>query len=227
MESVELKKYVSELFDNIKRCDPAKNYVCIPILNNENKIVGLLKPITLDYKQMYPECVRLISKWRRENPSLSNSIFEVTDDRTEQWIDRLILDRKDRLFFFIDELDGKHIGHIAFSSFDYENQTAEIDAVLRGEKGNVDGIMTFTIRAMIRWLRENVELRYIQLRVNDDNKRAINLYHRCGFKEVSRIPLYRRELKDEIRWDEDRNRNPSEAERFEFLMRYEENKDGK
>lgn len=217
----EFERYIASLFDRIKRKDPSDSYLCIPVLNHENQTVGLLKPVCFDYKDMFPGCIFLLSKWRRENPSLSNSVFEVTDARTEKWLENLVLARPDRILFFIDELDGTHIGHIAYSSFDFENKTAEIDAVLRGRSSTVRGLMTFAVRAMVRWAEKYLNLNCIQLRVSDGNERAVSLYQRCGFRCISKIPLFRRELEGETRWDEDKMRNPSEAERYEILMRYE------
>ena len=214
-----LRQEVTVLFNRYKRKNGEDEFISIPI-EDDNSIMGFLKPITYGYDNVFPETVSLMSKWRKENPSLSNSIFEITDERTKKWLDRLILERADRLLFFIDELDGRHVGHIAYSSFDFENRTCEIDAVLRGEEVRVKGIMTYTIMSMIRWLNNHLKLDAIQLRVNEDNEKALNLYHRCGFIEIKRIPLYRRELEGEIRWDEDENRDPQEAERYELLMRY-------
>lgn len=210
--------YITKLFDKMKRKNVTDDMVLIPVVDDNGILEAFLKPITFDYETIFPDCVYYMSKWRRENPSLSNSIFTVTDERTKNWLDNLILKRKDRLLFFIDTPDNRHIGHIAYSSFDFENKTAEIDAVLRGEKA-LPGVMTKTVKAMIRWAWANLKLNHLQLRVNDDNRKAIALYERCGFVPVSRIPLFRRELEGEVRWDEDDSRDSSEAERFEWLMR--------
>jgi len=217
MADNDFRVQTTELFNKMKRINASDEYVCIPILDSKKHIVGLLKPITYDYKELYSDIVPIMSRWRRDNPSLSNSVFKVTEERTTRWLDELILKRGDRLLFFIDELDGRHVGHIAYSSFDFDNKTAEIDAVLRGENSKVKGIMTFTIKAMLDWAERNLALQNIQLRVNEDNEKAISLYERCGFKIIKKIPLFRREMADEIRWDEDPERNESEAERFEYV----------
>lgn len=218
----EYQDFITNSFDKIKRFNKKNEYLCIPILNDMQTIVGLIKPITYDYNILYPDCIDVMSKWRRENPSLSNSVFDVTNERTQNWIENLILKRKDRLLFFIDDLNNNHIGHIAYSSFDFKENSAEIDAVLHGEKGNIPGIMTYSVKAMLYWGRTYLHLRNIYLLTNDDNVRAIQLYERCGFKTIGRIPLYKRVLKDEIRWDADESRNEDEAERFEIRMKYME-----
>lgn len=218
LTSKSYESYIGDLFDKIKRKNLSDDMILIPVLNDEGAIEAVLKPITYDYERLFPDCVYYMSKWRRENPSLSNSVFTVTDERTKNWLDNLILRRKDRLLFFIDTLDNKHVGHIAYSSFNFKKRTAEIDAVLRGEP-LLPGIMTKTIKSMIKWADKNLRLLNLQLRVNDDNPKAIALYERCGFERISRIPLFRRELDGEVRWDEDEGRDESEAEKFELLMR--------
>lgn len=217
------EEFIEELFNKIKRKNTQDDMLFISVTDDNGNLVAFLKPITFDYESIFPDCVYYMSKWRRENPSLSNSVFEVTDERTKNWLYKLILNRKDRLLFFIDDLQNNHIGHIAYSSFNFKNMTAEIDAVLRGEKSPVPGLMTFTIKSMIRWAKKNLKLSNIQLRVSDNNEKALALYRRCGFVTISRIPLFRRELDNEVRWDEDDTRDESEADRFEFLMRYEAN----
>lgn len=220
MNNEEFKTHIVNIFDKYKRKNVNNVIYYIPILNENAEIIGILKPITYDYSTIFPNCIELMSKWRRENPSLSNSIFEVTDARTRKWIDDLILRREDRLLFLIDDLENNHLGHIAYSSFDFLNQTAEIDAVLHGEHDGVHNIMTYTIKAMIQWGFNELSLSDIYLVTNDDNERAINLYQKCDFKIIGEIPLYRRELENEIRWDADDTRDVSEAERFEVRMKY-------
>lgn len=220
MTDKEFEEYIGQLFDKIKRVDVNDEMMLIPVVNDEGNAEAFLKPITYDYETLFPDCVYYMSKWRRENPSLSNSVFTVTDERTKKWLDNLILRRKDRLLFFIDTIDNRHIGHIAYSSFDFTSRTAEIDAVLRGED-ILPGIMTKTIKSMIKWADKNLLLQNLQIRVNDDNSKAIALYERCGFKAISKIPLFRRELDGETRWDEDEDRDLTEAERYELLMRRE------
>ena len=208
----------------MKRLNPNDDFVCIPIINDKGNTVGFLKPVTFDYEILFPTVVSLCSKWRRENPSLSNSIFEITDERTKRWIDNLILKRKDRLLFLIDDLDGNHIGHCAYSTFDFEKRIAELDAFCRGEVCKIPKLMKCVDKAMIRWAKDNLKLEALQLRVNEDNDWSILLHKRCGFEIVSRIPLFKRVLEGEVRWDEDDTRDEKEADKYEFLMRLDREK---
>lgn len=222
MTDNEYEEYISELFDSVKMKNGGWDIRCIPI-RIDGKVVAMLRPITYDYMDVFPEIVSLCGKWRKNNPSAANTDFEITDERTKRWIDYYILERKDRLIYIIDDLRHNHIGHIGYSSFDFAKKTAEIDAVLKGETTEIKGLMTATVKALIEWSKVYLRLEHLEVRTNEDNARAIKLYERCGFRTVERIPLYKRVMNDEVRWDEDSNRDPNEADLFEVKMRYFQN----
>jgi len=46
--------------------------ICLPIYN-KTKIVGYLHPIIFGFEYIMPEIIPLITKWKRENPSISAS----------------------------------------------------------------------------------------------------------------------------------------------------------
>lgn len=216
METFEEKVHTT--FRTLKRFDKHGDYICIPILDDKEDIIGMLKPICKDYRTMYPGCVSLLGKWRASNPSLSNSVFTVTNERTMHWLDNLVLANPDRMFFLIDDLQNNHLGHIALSHFDYVNESGFIDSVLRGERCTVHNLMYHTVMSLQRWMVHKLGCKHIYLVTNTDNDRAINLYKRCGFVPIKREPLFRCEMENEVRWDADPDRNPSEAERYEYLM---------
>jgi RimJ/RimL family protein N-acetyltransferase len=142
----------------------------------------------------------------------------VTEERTSKWIDNLVLKKEDRLLFMIDDIDNHHLGQIALANFDYEERRGCIDSACHGERGNVHDLMFFVFKTLSRWMVSRLGAEEICLKTNTDNFRALNLYHRIGFHEIKEVPLFRRDLGDEIRWDPEPNRNPVEAERSEYIM---------
>jgi hypothetical protein len=46
--------------------------ICLPIYN-KTKIVGYLHPIIFGFEYIMPEIIPLITKWKKENPSISAS----------------------------------------------------------------------------------------------------------------------------------------------------------
>lgn len=104
--------------------------------------------------------------------------------------------------------DGRKIGHIGFSSFDYGNKCCEIDAVIRGETSGYKGMMSFALNALIGWGIESLMLEDICLRVRNDNDRAIRYYLRNEFEQMpidweSKAEIYYIKMKLDIqKWKE-------------------------
>jgi RimJ/RimL family protein N-acetyltransferase len=87
-------------------------------------------------------------------------------------------------------------------TFNYEDNSCEIDNVIRGEK-SAPGVMTDALQTLIKWTHEVLKIKTIYLRVFADNERAIKLYRRCHFADESIIPLKKEIHGDGIYWIED------------------------
>jgi RimJ/RimL family protein N-acetyltransferase len=179
-------------------------------------------PITYKYAQIIPGCVSLINKWRAENPTISTGTFEITVDRTVKWLYNLVLNREDRLIFMIRDLNNKFIGHLGFSSFNYNKKNAEVDSVLRGEKDVIPGIMTFAMRALMRFGINELQLNKIILHVYADNTHAVNFYNKNGFVVTKQIPLYKVKIDDEIKLEIAPDDYTGKISRYYSLMTLDE-----
>ena len=216
----EFQAFIKQTFDSYKGRD--KNYILkeLPVYDDAGEILAYLRPITADYRKTIKDCALLMGNWRTENPSISDSVFTVTIERTEKWLDNLVIGRDDRLLFMIMTLDGQYIGHVGYSSFRYEDRTAEIDSILRGVQGVYPGIMTFAIRTLLQWGIDVLQLRNIELSTGIDNLRAQELYRRCGFELKSRKALVKVVTQDEVRWDPAADPDMQDAERYAVVMLY-------
>ena len=173
--------FIKTVFDSFKCIHKHEMLRCIPIYNDGEALVGYLRPITRDYRESVPGCAAQLALWRNANPSLSAEPFTATEETTREWLDQSVIGRADRLLFYIVLPDGKRVGHIGFSSFDYDARCCEVDAVLRGEKDALPGIMTFALHALIRWGLTALRLTDVELRVFLDNPHAIAYYQRNYF----------------------------------------------
>lgn len=95
------------------------------------------------------------------------------------------------------------IGHIGLSEMNFNTSTIRIDSVMRGIKDDTPGIIKSSIDYLKDWCKKELGADYVDLVVLDDNTKAINLYHSCGFLEEKRIPLKKVENGNEINWIED------------------------
>ena len=170
---------------------------CVPICDDAGRGVGRLRPVTSDFRAALPDCAELFAKWRNENSTLSAVPFTATPEGTARWLDNKVIGREDRLLFLIlsdprpsdrGPSDGEKIGHIGFSSFDFADRSCEVDAVLRGNKTACPGMMTFALRALIKWGKTTLKPSVIRLRVFEENRHAIEFYRRIGFFTVGKSP---------------------------------------
>ena len=214
------RTFIKETFDSYKCMEKYHILKELPVYDDTGELTAYLRPISANYRTTIKDCALLMGNWRAENPSISDSVFDITVERTEKWLDNLIIGRDDRLLFMIKTLDGQYIGHVGYSSFNYDDRTAEIDSILRGVRGVCPGIMTFAIRSLLWWGINVIMLKNIELSTGIDNLRAQNLYRRCGFELKSKKALVKTVLKDEVRWDPAEDPDMPDAERYAVVMRY-------
>ena len=219
----EFKASIIATFNSYKCKNQSDELKLIPIYD-KNDLIGFLKPVTFHYKLISPEYISLFSQWRRENPVGFATIFEITDQRTEFWLDKILLDRDDRILFVVHSLKGEPLGHLGYSSFNFEEKSCEIDNVVRGVKIGYDGIMANAMKSIILWGQEILKLNNIYLRVLSDNLHAINFYERNGFKKQFDIPLYKVIQNDEIKWVETKSFENENPDRYFTSMKLSENK---
>lgn len=166
----------------------------------EGKKVGVLEFVTINVSQ-HQKIIMYFAKWRRNSQWYFPSQFKVTIPGTRIWAKKSLIDKEDRILFLIKDMQGKLIGHIGLYSFDFKNETCEIDNVVRGEKGT-PGIMTSALNALINWTFENLRIKDLYLRVFSDNQKAISLYERCNFSHENLIPLKKRVENSTVFWEE-------------------------
>jgi len=218
----DFKSRIVETFNSYKCKNQSDELKLIPI-SDQNDLIGFLKPVTFHYKLTSPEYISLFSQWRRENPVGFATIFEITDQRTEFWLDKILLNREDRLLFVILSLKGEPVGHIGYSSFNFEAKSCEIDNVVRGVKTDHKGIMSHALKSIILWGENVLKLDNIYLRVLSDNTHAIKYYERNNFEKQFDIPLYKVVEKDEIKWIESKSHEEEKPDRYFTVMKLNKN----
>lgn len=212
--------FIKETLDRYKgkyKHEPLKH---LPVYNDQTILCAYLRPITEDYRITLPGCSDLLGKWREDNPGIATGTFQVTRERTEKWLDAHIIGRDDRILFLITALDGQFLGHIGFSSFNYQEKSCEVDAVLRGVKDVHPGLMGYALNSLIFWGLHDLQLEKITLMVFADNTHAIQFYKRCGFQFVQLIPLGKVVLPSEEKWEISPQLQGTVAERYYTEMIY-------
>ena len=214
-----LEGHIKEILKEYKRTEKKDLLHLLPIYMGA-VLVGYLRPITYDYDVAMPGLVHKLSEWRRGNPEAGTGTFDVTDARTEKWLKSLILDNELRILFLIMDLNGGYIGQIGLAAFNFEDDSADIDAVLRGEKNAVKGIMGAALTEIIAWGKRVLKFKNVYLDVFNDNNHAISFYLHHGFQQVERIALVQEHYENEVKWEIDSSLDPALAERCYIRMKY-------
>lgn len=212
------KKNAIDIFDGLKNEKRIDISPVAPIYSDKD-FVGYLRAITKSSLGNLDE-IKKLAVWRKKYEKWFPAQFKVTVGGTRVWLKERLLNTKDRFLFMIESPSGQPIGHVGFFRFDFKNRACEIDNVIRGESDS-PGIMTYSLNALINFAKNILGVKDLYLEVFQDNKKAIALYKRCGFKEIKRVPLKKVVGKDRISWIEVKGLKKNNAERYNSYMKLE------
>jgi len=184
----------------------------IPIHMDDVHASAFLSPVDTSQESVY-----LLTKWRKKYGNYFATKFEPTEERTRKWIKEQVIKNRDKILFLI-ILNKQKIGNIGFFNYNKNNNSAEIDNVLRGERKEYAGLMENVLYSMFNIGFKELKLSKITLKVFSDNNKAINLYERCGMLEVKQIPLKKIITNDGWRWEESLLKKHENSHRFFSFM---------
>ncbi len=167
--------------------------------------------------------VALIAKWRSENSHAFPSQFKVTIEDTKTWCDRGLINNPERILFWVIDSAEKKIGHVGLFRISNDGSHIEADNIIRGEVSVTDKkIMLQSLKCLLQWQRDYLQIPESYLRVLSDNNSAINLYKNLGYTEIKRVPLKKVITPDRISWEEITEVSDEKAEKY-FLTMYQGN----
>ena len=164
-------------------------------------VEAVLRPVATRREDLNAKDVRVLSEWRNRHLRAFLTEFQATEYRTARWLNEMVGPDDTRILFMVDDAKGRTIGYMGLAFIDWENRSAEADAVVRGVEAP-PGMMTRALRTLLSWARGQLGLPRLGVRVLSDNT-ALEFYRKFGFREVRRTPLRRVEEEDMIRWIED------------------------
>lgn len=191
----------------------------IPSLYNElpYKLILLSRDMEDD-----KHIIKSLAKWRKESAEAFSETFPISFEGTKRWYMQNLIEEPERLLFLV-EIDGKYIGHVGLFRFDFDDNSCEVDNIIRGEKG-FPGIMQQAIYDMMCWGTRELDLCGYTLQAASDNPKAVNLYNKLHFIETKREPMIRTVKEDGfIKWI-DAPEGASDIKRYNLHMRLEDDK---
>jgi perosamine synthetase len=194
------------------------DYCCLPISAN-NEQVGRLRPATTSSLNNESE-INLLVNWRISLQEWFPSQFKVTFDGTKKWLDEQVIQKNERILFFVETNEGFPIGYAGLLGFNYKKRFCELEGIIRGVANMEPGIMTHACNTLLKWAFEVLGVESIGLVSFSDNEKALNLYQRLGFREMQRIPLMKVVVGEGVsRWVAVMGQPYDKAERYYMSMK--------
>lgn len=217
MEGKVMQMSCTEIIREYKGMEGFETLHIIPIRDGQSILKAYLCPITCKTIEDYPECIELLTKWRKENPTVSNNSFLATSQRTKEWVTNIVLADDKKILFLICDIYGRMIGQIGLCNVNELAKSADIYAVIKGQKDVEKGIMEITLKTLLKWAKDELNIQNFFLTTQQDNFRAIHLYEKVGFCIIKNIPLKKIQLEDEIKWIET---DQELSEKYDVQMEY-------
>ncbi len=160
------------------------------------------------------EDYRRFMLWREKNQQWFPSQFPLSKDGTIEWYKTQVYGKEDRILFWVGCNGGK-IGHIGLNSFNWEEQSCEIDNIIRGNSLE-PGAMSKALEWLIGMAKNHLLVKNIYLRTFFDNRKALRFYKKLGFHSIKKIGSRKEVNGDRIDYIEDENGK----NRFYIYMEY-------
>lgn len=133
------------------------------------------------------EDFKILTKWRNDRDitsSLGGNYFFVSSEREKKWIEDAIFNDKNNIRLAIClKGSNKYIGNVNLTNIDFINRNAEF-SIFIGEKNEWGkGYATEASKLMLNFGFNQRNLKRIFLTVLENNKVAVHLYEKLGFKK--------------------------------------------
>ena len=165
------------------------------------KIKFGLDEIILKLVDTSDETVNLLYNLRKKYRKMFATDFEMTEDKTRNWIKKLILENPERILFMI-YFDNKKIGCIGNGGYDRKNNSSRLDNMMKDPLCNLPNAMTIVEKVYLKWMFDDLKLSKITGFLFSDNSKMINIHKKCGWITVDVVPTKKNFTKEEIRWEE-------------------------
>jgi RimJ/RimL family protein N-acetyltransferase len=118
------------------------------------------------------------------NMYLSHNFRDYTEEQELKWFDFIQISNNDVVFAIEDNYTNNYIGNCALHKIDWDEKSCEL-GIFIGEKSYWDkGYGSDSVKSIIKFAFNELELQIIRLNVYRYNHRAIKVYKKCGFSLI-------------------------------------------
>lgn len=171
--------------------------MAIKVRNVQGDLIGSLTPVTPALAND-ETVVSGLTKWRRMFIRHFLTQFNANETRTRNWLRNVVLADDTRLLFLIYTDDHAMIGN--FGVCNIRGGSAELDNLIRGEKGGDAHLIYFAELSLMDWLYSTCLVSEIYLHVFSNNTRTLALHSSVGFVRHAAYALTRHENGGEIHY---------------------------
>ena len=150
----------------------------IPIQNAKGKFLGTLTRLS-EVDLGSRDLIESITSWRNKNKTFFLTQFEATSQRTHLWLESVIFHDVKRLMYFIEDEEHIKLGHLGIINLN--NDSAELDNMIRGLSIGDPQIMYWAEVALIQQIFQNLSINKIVLHVLANNWIPITIHKSIGF----------------------------------------------
>jgi hypothetical protein len=185
-----------ELVRSCKERAPADGVASIPIRDEVGELLGSLTAVRQSEADDLALCESL-TRWRQMFRKYFLTQFEPTPDRTQRWLQNVVLPDDTRILFLIRDETLRPVGN--FGVCGISETCAELDNLIRGERGGHVRLIFYAEVNLLAWCFTQLNVSHMCLHVFQTNSRTISLHDSVGFGEHSRRPLWQLDGPDEVK----------------------------
>lgn len=149
-----------------------------------------------------PATMQRIQQWRTGPADNFVTASTLLRDCGPNWLEKDILDVKDRALFWVMDHRGQKIGHLGISTFSLSMQRYEIDNIACEQSTAAVTLMTNAIDALVTWVREELHANECYIRVLHDDQAGMRAIQSLNFSEIQRVPLKLVDVGNGAQWRE-------------------------
>jgi RimJ/RimL family protein N-acetyltransferase len=137
-------------------------------------------------RPLIPDDAKTSWKWRNDPLIWKYTINKpdrlITMEIEHKWLKNVLLKKNEQRFAICVGVDMDYIGNVQLT--DITKKDAQLHIFIGERKFHSMGIGTQAIKLTIEYAFKTLDLKTIHLYVNSENRNALKLFNRCGFKII-------------------------------------------
>ena len=176
--------------------------------------------IRLDLVDTNNDTIDLLYNLRKKYRDMFATDFQMTKEKTRNWIKKIILGSQDRILFII-SINNRKIGCIGHGGYNENENSSQLDNMMKDPSCKISGIMTIVEKVYLKWMFEFFELSKITGYLFSDNEKMMSLHRECGWKLLDKVPITKKIENDYSIWEIDKEPSTKRIERYFNIIELE------